>query len=113
MKNVDMYMKRMEIERHEEWHKWLKEIPFITFKDYWQVKVTPPFGGLQARFRVKSRYSDTEVSVYLDCYERAGVFGEPYWEIYPYEDDVYRVAMKEVEELVDRIDMIFTGKYED
>lgn len=81
--------------------KWLKEIPYLTFPSDWKVQVSPPFGAAVVRFRVKSK--GKEVSVYLDCYDSLGYFGSPYWEVYPYDYDVYRVAMNDTKELMEAI----------
>ena len=94
-------MKRYEIENQEEWREWIKKIPTIQFKQDWNVKIIPPFGGAMARFCVE--LNGANVSVYLDVSERLGYFGEPYWEIYPFDDDVYRIAMDNAEELVQKI----------
>lgn len=85
----------------QEHSKWLKEIPYIPIKDGWEVQISPPFAGAVVRFRVKS--NESEVSVYLDCYDRLGIFGSPYWEVYPYDGDVYRVEMNAVDELIKTI----------
>jgi len=93
------YLKRAEVEREEEWgEKWIKEIPHLHFKQDWKVKIIPPFGGAIARFWIDK--GDNHVSVYLDCYDKLGYFGAPYWEVYPYEEDVYRVAMNDTDELL-------------
>ena len=93
------YLKRAEVERDEEWReKWIQKIPHLHFKQDWKVKIIPPFGGAIARFLIDK--GDNHVSVYLDCYDKLGYFGEPYWEVYPYEEDVYRVAMNDTDELV-------------
>jgi hypothetical protein len=97
MKTINRY----EVEDSEEWRKWCEEIPELKFPTGWRVKIIPPFGGAIARFRVFKGKKD--VSVYLDCYDRLGCFGEPYWEIYPYEEDVHRVPMKNVDELISAI----------
>ena len=86
--NYEEYKKVYEVEEIMEYRKWVGEIPFIKFPSDWEVQIIPPFGGAVARFCVKK--GDKQVSIYLDCYERLGIFGEPYWEIYPYEDDVFR-----------------------
>ena len=96
------YMRRVEIEEKEEWRKWVEEIPALRFKEDWNVKVIPPFAGAIARFMIEK--DGNYVSVYLDCYEKLGYFGEPYWEIYPYEYDTYRVAMNKTDELLAAID---------
>jgi hypothetical protein len=93
------YLKRAEVERDEEWReKWVEKIPHLQFKEDWKIKIIPPFGGAIARFWIDKE--GNHVSVYLDCYENLGYFGEPYWEVYPYKDDVYRVAMNDTDELL-------------
>ena len=44
----------------------------------------------------------------MACYEELGVFGEPYWEICPHTDDVYRVKMNNIDELVSEIENALT-----
>ena len=90
---------RWRIETIEEWNKWTDEIPFLEFPAGWMVQPTPPFAGAVARFRVRDKHGG-EVSVYLDCFDRLGIFGEPYWELYPHDDDVYRCAMANTNELL-------------
>jgi len=93
---------RFRLEEDENWRDWIQKIPFITFPDDWQIQIIPPFASAMARFRVKK--GDDYISVYLDVYENLGYFGgEPYWEIYPYDDDTYRVAMNDTDELIKRI----------
>ena len=88
MKNLSSqeHIKLMEarflVEQQYEWNKWTKEIPSLNFKKKWNVKIIPPCTGAIIRFRVT--YKNRWVSVYLDCYDELGFFGEPYWEIYPY-----------------------------
>jgi len=89
--------KNLDCAREYEWDKWRGEIPAIKFKSEWEVKVIPPFAGAIVRFVVNG------VSVYLDCYDILGCFGEPYWEIYPYEGDTYRCKMNNVDELLEAI----------
>ena len=102
---MDNYMKRYEIEKDEEWREWMGKIPSLTFPDDWKVKIIPPFGGAMARFLIDK--GKAHVSVYLDCYDRLGFVGQPYWELYPYQyedySDVYRVMMDETDELMQRI----------
>lgn len=99
--NYEDYKKIYEVEGIMEYRKWVVEIPFIKFPSDWEVQVIPPFGGAVARFSVKK--GDKQVSIYLDCYDKLGIYGEPYWEIYPYEDDVFRCAMKDTESLLKAI----------
>ena len=84
-----------------EHSKWQKEIPYIQFPADWQVQISPPFAGAVVRFRVKK--DKAEVSIYLDCYDRLGCYGEPYWEVYPHEGDVYRCDMSDTESLLNAI----------
>ena len=93
-----------QAEKILEYKKWDKEIPFIPIPKDWLIAPRPNFGGAVVRFKVTKRGLDDWVSVYLDCYDRLGVFGEPYWEIYPFKDDVYRVPMNNVNELVEKIE---------
>lgn len=83
------------------WEKWRKEIPFIRFDADWDVRIIPPFNGAIVRFYVKK--GERSVSVYLDCYDTLGYMQKPYWEIYPFEDDVHRVEMDNVQELTEKI----------
>jgi hypothetical protein len=90
-----------------EWDKWCKEIPRLNFRSDWNVKIMPPFGSAIIRFNCEKNgnYAD----VYLDCYDELGCFGSPYWEIYPYNDDVYRCGMNETKELLERINEVLEG----
>jgi len=85
-----------------EWDKWIKEIPSISLKSGWKIKVVPPFGGAIVRFSIIK--GKAHVSVYLDCYNQIGYMNEPYWEIYPdgY-GDCKRFLMNEVDELTNGI----------
>ena len=84
-----------------EHSKWKKEIPYIQFPTDWKVQISPPFAGAVVRFRVKK--DNAEVSIYLDCYDRLGCYGEPYWEVYPHQGDVYRCDMVDTESLLKAI----------
>jgi len=101
----------LEVEQLQEYNKWTKEIPFIPFKKDWEVKPVPPHGGAIVRFLVRRNdIPEKSISVYLDCYDRMGCVGKPYWEIYPYGEDTYRCGMAEVEDLVAAIDKEFGNK---
>ena len=102
---IDYYepVARHEMEKNEEWHKWCKEIPALSFQNDWNVTVIPPFGGAIVRFVVSSKESGGRVSVYLDCFDRLGCCGAPYWEIYPYDDDVARYEMADAQGLISGI----------
>ena len=94
-------MDRYILEKDEDWRGMVSAIPFIQFDDGWQIQVIPPFGGAMARFRVLC--NGKTVSVYLDCHERLGIYGEPYWEVYPYQGDVGRCAMADTAQLLTMI----------
>ena len=100
LKRIDI-VARCTVERNEEWREWIKEIPYIRFPSEWEIKIIPPFGGAMARFLVKIGIK--EISVYLDCHGSLGACDTPYWEVYPYNDDVYRCDMNETAELINAI----------
>ncbi len=85
----------------QEYDKWREEIPTIQFPSDYNIQMIPPSFGAIVRFRVKTDKGN--VSVYLDCYDMLACFGEPYWEVYPYEGDVFRCAMNNVDELLEAI----------
>jgi len=93
---------RHEIEASEEWRKWIEQIPALQFKPEWCVKVIPPFGGAMARFWIDC--GEAHCSVYLDCHEAIGYYGSPYWEVYPVDGDVGRVAIHDAAGLIELID---------
>ena len=96
------YMIPVYYDRYMETEKWKRQIPFIKFSPKWEVQITPPFAGATVRFRV--RKGNAHVSVYLDCYDRLGSCGQPYWEVYPYKGDVFRCLMDETDLLLTAIE---------
>jgi hypothetical protein len=84
-----------------EHSKWTKEIPYISFPPDWKVKIIPPFGGAVIRFLIEK--NGIIVSVYLDCYDNLGCHGAPYWEVYPYDGDIYRCDMEDTKSLISAI----------
>ena len=101
---------RCEVEKNEDWRLWNSKIPDIEFKEGWRVKPLAPFCGALVRFLVK--LGDASVSVYLDVNDSLGCVGRPYWEVYPYHDDVVRIYMEDAEELVMFIDKSLTEQLE-
>lgn len=100
MKDIMLMNKYSEM---MESSKWRKEItPFKLLKDL-QIKVVPPDIMAVTRFLIS--YKKKYVSVYLDCYEHLGTFGGPYYEAYPINGDTYRVAMKDVQKLINKIEI--------
>lgn len=97
--DMDLYRKRLDVEKAEDWFTVLDNMPVIHFPSHWAIKLSPPFGGAMVRFRVI--FKDKEVSVYFDTLDRLGIMGEPYWEIYPAVDgDIARFPAEDVEELI-------------
>lgn len=95
--------KRYDVESAEKWRDFIPPIPFIKFPKDWQVKIIPPFGGAVVRFIVKLPDSEVTKSVYLDCFDRLGIMGCPYWEVYPYKNDVGRCEMADTKKLLQMI----------
>ena len=85
------------------------QFPWLTLPPGFSFKVTFPFTGAAARFRIrKDDKPDRKVSVYLDTQHVLGYFGgleepEPYWEAYPINGDTARFAMHESDELIQAI----------
>ena len=78
--------------------KWREQIPFMSFPPEWTIQITPPFNHAVVRFRI--RQENANVSVFLDCYELLGSYGEPYWDVSPYEGDNFRCKMNDTEALL-------------
>lgn len=107
MLSVEACMKRMEVEQLYEYRKWTKEIPTLNFKHEWNVRIIPGFGGAIIRFVIY--YNNRYVSVYLDGYDELGYYGEPYWEIYPYESDTFRCSINDTVTLMEKITEVLEG----
>jgi hypothetical protein len=103
---VELQLQRDDIERREKWRDLMWTMPFISFKDDWEVAVTPPFSGAIARFRVRKRGSKSQnaVSVYFDVYDRIGIENQPYWEVHPVNGDCGRCYRDDVEKLLKMIE---------
>ncbi len=92
---------RADVERAENWREIMGQMPDLEFPSGWRVAVIPPFSGAVARFVVKQ--GDARVSVYADWFENLAYYGEPYWEIYPYHEDVWRCPIADAGALIDAI----------
>lgn len=90
-----------EVDEAFEWHKWSKEIPYIPMDADWTMQPIPPCNVGVVRFCIgHKRFPAVRVSVYLDCYDVAGIMHQPYWELHPNaEDNCDRFYMNEVEQL--------------
>lgn len=94
--------KKLDLHRVEdsfEWRKWAEEIPFIKWPSDWEVKAIPPFAGAIIRYHIKTKNCKS-VSVYLDCYDCLGFVNQPYWEVYPIDNDCERCLMAETDKLL-------------
>lgn len=100
---VEILMTGAKLEELLGWRKWDEEIPFIHWPGDWSVKAIPPVTGAVVRYKVK-KPGDKIVSVYLDCYDILGFFGEPYWEIYPHNNDTFRCKMNDTTALLQAIE---------
>lgn len=98
---IDMIRTNHAVDKQFEYGKWTKEIPYLRFQNDWDVKIIPPFCNAVVRFRVAK--GSKEVSVYLDCYNLLGMYGGPYWEIYPYEGDTFRCDINDTNKLIKAI----------
>jgi len=90
---------RAEVEKHEKWNEWAAKIPDFELKAGWRLWIIPPSCGALVRFRIN--LGKVSTSVYLDVNDSLGCVGEPYWEVYPYDDgDVARVLMNDTDDLI-------------
>lgn len=88
----------------------IDDTPWLTLPPGYSFKVTFPFNGAAARFRVcKTEQPQRDISVYLDTQYVLGYFGSPlesavpYWEAYPIGDEVARFALTETTALIEAI----------
>jgi len=98
MRTSEEHMKALD---YEKWHK---QIPYISFPAGWKVKIDFPRTGAMVRFRVCLVPNlEEDVSIYLDCDEILGMYGGPYWEVYPHRGDTFRCGMNETDRLIEAI----------
>ena len=91
-------------------------IPAIRFKPEWDVRIIPPFGGAMMRFTVD--HGGKHISVYCDFFDALGLFGAPYWEMYPRTyasagspyTDAMRFPLDDTQGLVENIDAELRGE---
>lgn len=95
------YLILSEYDRLIESRKWVEKIPYIIFPSDWQVQIIPPFAGAVVRFKIKK--GNASISIYLDCYSNLGYHGSPYWEIYPYDEVIFRCDIEDTESLLGAI----------
>lgn len=70
MKLNNDFLMRSRVETEEHWREWCGKLPYLHFKEKYEVKIIPPFAGALVRFVVK--YNDKSVSVYFDGYSELG-----------------------------------------
>lgn len=75
-----------------------KPVPWLRFPTDWEVQIIFPDTGAVIRFLV--RQGNRRVSVYGDYFDCLGAFGAPYWEVYPYKQDVGRCPISDSRELL-------------
>lgn len=101
MSTVDIMMLSSQLEKMHETDKFSQIIPYLSFPRGFSFRVSFPFCGAYARFRVrKDSNPEDSVSVYLDAHNVLGCFGSPYWEAYPIKKDTARFPMEDSEELL-------------
>jgi len=94
------------LDKKLERSRWTDKIPFIQFPSNWLVKAIPSYDFAIIRYHISN--GDKQVSVYLDCYDLLGCYGEPYWEVYPYRaEDTARCKMNDIDELLSLIGECF------
>jgi hypothetical protein len=97
----DDHLLSCKLEKKFEYIKWAKEIPWMNFPPHWRIKIIPPFLAAIVRFRVTTdKLKDNDISVYLDCYDKLGCVGQPYWEAYSINGDTERFLLNETDELL-------------
>lgn len=105
-KGTQIMLASEQLAQLADWNEWMKKIPAIPFKEDWKVRIIPPMVGATVRFWVFA-IGDVEekypVSVFLDCHNAIGMFPGPYWEINPYKGECKRIAMNDVDELVESL----------
>jgi hypothetical protein len=79
----------------------------LHFRGDWKVRIIPPFADAVIRFQV-TLPSGVLKSVFMDSRNSLGIWGrgndaEPYWEVYPYQNDVGRCALDDTIMLMEMI----------
>ncbi len=100
-------LERYNVENEQDWRGEIVRIPWLHFRGDWQVRIIPPFGDAVVRFQVILP-SGTLKSIYMDSRNSLGIWGngtdaEPYWEVYPYKNDVGRCDINDTIMLMEMI----------
>lgn len=111
MIDFDLEKMRYHIEFKEDWRDWCTKMPKLHFKEEWEVKIIPAFGGAITRFTID--YKENHISVYCDVLSRLGYMVDdagdpiPYFEIYPNENgDCSRYLFDETEQMMKDIERL-------
>ncbi len=99
---IDARMRRLMVEKDQNWREDIDTIPWLQFPSDWKVRVIPPFADAVVRFQVKLP-SGKQKSIYLDSRGSLGYYEGPYWEVYPVQGDVGRCGREDAEELMKMI----------
>lgn len=102
-----------ELTELAEWREWSEVIPYLQLDPRLELKVVPPFSGALIRFLVRNKETKEVVSIYLDGYNLLGYYEKPYWEMYPYENDVFRCGIQEIDLLVENIEEVLLPSEKD
>lgn len=106
--DVEEKLKRYHVEQEQDWKGEIVRIPWLHFRGDWQVRIIPPFGDAVVRFQVVLP-SGMLKSVYMDSRNSLGYWGgdidtpEPYWEVFPYKNDVGRCDLADTIMLMEMI----------
>ena len=95
-------IKHLQYEEQRHFRKWAHKMPFLQFPSDWKIKIIPPYCNAMVRFVIEKE--SAWVSVYFDVDNKLGYYDTPYWEAYPYEDDVFRCSFGEEDLLLKAIE---------
>ena len=104
--DIELELQRGIIEGKEGWKLISQQIPSLNFKEEWDVRIVPPFAGAVARFQIT--HNNKFVSIYLDWFDRLGIVGQPYYEIYDGEN-TERYLLNESDKMMKDIEKILSG----
>lgn len=98
---------RANVERDESWRELSNKIPFIKFKEHWEVRVMPPWCFALARFNVRdsNKKDSPYCSIYLDILTSMQGMDGCFWEVCTLDvAEPERFELLDVEGVVDCID---------
>lgn len=118
MLDMGTFLKRLEVEKAENWRDIVSQVPYIAFPYSWKVAIVPPFAGAVARFLIrreaineKGEKTFASVSVYLDWHSQLGSVQEPYYELYPAKNgDTDRFLLNDTDAMIEAIEAALTAQ---